>query len=104
MAYWYGSGVKTISAEAVKWFRKAAEQGEGTAQKLLGEAYAQGKGVRRDYVMAHMWANLAVVSGAHNAEEDQNFYASNMTSKQIEEAQRLAREWKPSAQAPRVGH
>jgi hypothetical protein len=51
-----------------------------------------------------MWANLAVVSGAHNAEEDQNFYASNMTSKQIEEAQRLAREWKPSAQAPRVGH
>ena len=51
MAYWYGSGVKTNSAEAVKWFRKAAEQGEGTAQKLLGEAYAQGKGVRRDYVM-----------------------------------------------------
>ncbi|MDL1959246.1 MAG: hypothetical protein LWX01_06035 [Deltaproteobacteria bacterium] len=32
-------------AEAVKWFRKAAEQGYADAQFFLGLMYAQGEGV-----------------------------------------------------------
>jgi TPR repeat protein len=100
-AYWYGSGVKRDYVEAVKWYRKAAEQGDGLSQYALSEAYGGGKGVRRDYVQAHMWANLAVVSGEAHAERDRNFYASQMTPKQIEEAGKLAREWKPSKQAPK---
>ena len=101
MSYWYGSGVKRDYAEAVKWYLKAAEQGSGFAQYALSEAYGKGQGVRRNYVQAHMWANLAVVSGEPRAERDRSFYESQMTPKQIEEAAKLAREWKPGKQVPK---
>jgi TPR repeat protein len=38
-------GVKQDAAEAVKWYRKAAEQGYARAQFNLGLMYAEGKGV-----------------------------------------------------------
>ena len=46
-------------AKAVSWCRKAAEQGYTPAQNVLGELYAEGKGVPQDYVLAHMWFNLS---------------------------------------------
>ena len=44
---------------SVKWYRKAAEQGDATAQTALGVMYKDGRGVPQDYVQAHMWYNLA---------------------------------------------
>ncbi len=44
--------------EAVKWFRKAAEQGHAGAQYHLGICYYKGKGVARDFVEAYAWSNL----------------------------------------------
>ena len=38
-------GVPENDAEAVKWFRKAADQGKANAQYNLGNMYANGKGV-----------------------------------------------------------
>jgi TPR repeat protein len=46
--YANGQGVPQDYAEAVKWFRKAAEQGNAMAQYNLGIAYANGQGVSRD--------------------------------------------------------
>src|SRR5690349_19754359 len=37
------------SAEAVKWYRKAAEQGFAPAEYRLGYSYEIGSGVARDY-------------------------------------------------------
>ena len=48
-----GQGVPQDYAEALKWFRKAADQGEATAQYDLGVLYAEGQGVSQDYVQAH---------------------------------------------------
>jgi TPR repeat protein len=36
----------------VKWFRKAAEQGDAEGQNNLGALYAQGQGIQRDYIRA----------------------------------------------------
>jgi TPR repeat protein len=47
--------VRKDPAEAVKWFRKAAEQNYDAAQNDLGVCYAQGKGVRKDYAEAVKW-------------------------------------------------
>jgi TPR repeat protein len=47
-----GKGAPQDFAEAVKWFRKAAEQGDAEAQNNLGAIYAQGQGVQRDYIRA----------------------------------------------------
>ena len=69
-------------AEAVKWFRLAADQGRADAQFNLG-----------------MWLNLAAsrASGATAkwSAEERDTVAGKMTPQQIAEAQRLAREWKP---------
>jgi TPR repeat protein len=43
-----GEGVPQDDAEAVKWYRRAAEQGLADAQVSLGQMYADGKGVLKD--------------------------------------------------------
>jgi TPR repeat protein len=92
------------NAEAVKWYRKAADQGYASAQWGLGEMYYAGRGVPQDYVLAHMWLNLAATAlglavGGRTAfglaASDRDKVAAKMTPAQIAEAQKLAREWKP---------
>jgi len=86
-------------AEALKWFRKAAEQGNALAQFSLGAMNATGKGVRQDFVEAHKWSNLAAAHGNKKAAKLRDRIAKKLTPAQIVEAQRLAREWKPQAEA-----
>ena len=50
--YANGQGVPQDYAEAVKWFRLAADQGDATAQFNLGIMYAKGQGVPQDYAEA----------------------------------------------------
>jgi TPR repeat protein len=86
-------------AQALVWYRRAAEQGDIGAQVALGLAYAQGIGVAQDYVEADKWFNIAA-SRAKSADElvdiasHHNKLARVMTSSQIAEAQKLAREWR----------
>ena len=97
--YYNGQGVQQDYAEAAKWTRKAAEQGYAPAQADLGVLYWNGQGVPQDVVLAYMWLSLAA---AHepNAVEERDLAASQMTSNEIAEAQRLAREWKPTTPSP----
>ena len=46
--YEHGEGVPKDEAEAVKWYRLAAEQGLAMAQFNLGITYASGRGVIED--------------------------------------------------------
>jgi uncharacterized protein len=60
--------------------------------------YFKGEGVLQDYVLAHMWFNLAAAAGdalSVDAATNRDFVTEKMTPAQIEEAQRLARAWKP---------
>ena len=59
--------------------------------------YDQGQGVPQDYIQAHMWFNLAGASGDADGIKERDAIAGKMTPDQIAEAQRLAREWKPTA-------
>jgi TPR repeat protein len=45
--------------EAVKWWRRAAEQGLAEAQYILGAMYVEGKMLPQDYVEGYKWLNLA---------------------------------------------
>jgi TPR repeat protein len=58
-----GEGVLQDHAEAVKWYRLAAEQGNAKAQYNLGVMYENGEGVRQDYVEAVTWYRLAADQG-----------------------------------------
>jgi len=58
--YEYGSsGVAKNPAEAMKWHRKAAEQGQAWAQLELGSKYEDGEGVPKDYGEAAKWLRMA---------------------------------------------
>jgi hypothetical protein len=43
-----------------------------------------------------MWFNLSASQGAGDATENRDLAASQMTPDQLAEAERLAREWKPT--------
>jgi hypothetical protein len=53
-------------------------------QGVVGEMYT------------HMWPSLAARSGNEYIRKKRDEVAANMTPDQIAEAQRLAREWKPT--------
>jgi TPR repeat protein len=53
--YKNGRGVAKDEAEAVKWYRKAAEQNHDQAQYNLGNSYFSGQGVATNYVEAVKW-------------------------------------------------
>ncbi len=61
--YYQGRGVPQDYAEAARWFRKAAEQGEVGAQTQLGFMYEKGQGVPQDYAEAARWYRKAVEQG-----------------------------------------
>lgn len=55
-AYLYGWGVDKNEVEAVKWLRKAAEQGQPLAQFDMGSVYQTGLGgVTKDAAQAFQW-------------------------------------------------
>ena len=54
-----GQGVAKDEVEAVKWYRKAAEQNHAAAQYNLGVCYANGQGVAKDEVEAVKWYRKA---------------------------------------------
>ena len=80
-------------AEAVKWFRMAAEQRFIKAQFSLGFMHQLGEGVPQNTIRAHMWFNLAARQGDTDAIQFSYGLASRMTPDQIAEAQWMARSW-----------
>ncbi len=69
--------------------------GSITGQFNFWGMYYEGKGLPRDYVLAHAWPNLAAAQGNDNAIKNREILETLMTPAQIAQAQRLAREWEP---------
>ncbi|MED5579516.1 MAG: tetratricopeptide repeat protein, partial [Nitrospinota bacterium] len=92
--YAKGYGVLKDYKEAVKWYTKAANQGVAKVQSNLGWMYERGIGVIKDKVQAHMWYNLASISGKSKyATQNRDIIEKEMSRAEIQEANRLAREW-----------
>jgi TPR repeat protein len=104
-AYDVGRGVPQDPAQAANWYRKAADDGSVDALYALGLLYQQGRGVPQDVVQADRWIVLAIQRYAasdkgkrEKAVQARKDIESRMTPAQVEQAQKLAREWKPGAQ------
>ncbi len=57
-------------AEALKWFKRAADQGLSKSQVSLGFLYGEGLGVKADHVQAFHWYSLAAAQGDPDGEFD----------------------------------
>lgn len=66
LRYLNGDGVPQDYLEAVRWFKKAAEQGFLLSQILLGNIYFNGDGMPQDYSEAVKWYRKAT---------EQSYYA-----------------------------
>ena len=77
--------------EAANWLRLAATQGENLAQMVLGAMYVDGRGVLKDYVLAHMWLNIASANGLEEAREHRDRVEAKLTRTQVLRATELAR-------------
>ena len=66
--YARGRGVAQDFAQAVAWYRKAAEQGEPDAQTSLGELCANGDGTPKDDGEAIKWFQKAAEQGDASAQ------------------------------------
>ena len=72
-----------------------AAQGDGRAQYLVGIIYRDGLGVQPDYVTAYAWLHVAAARGQPQAASARDGMSWRLTPSEIDEAQRLAREWRP---------
>ncbi len=55
-------------AQAIKWFTKAAEQGNTKAQQLVALMYKKGQGVKQDYAQTVKWFTKAAEQGDADAQ------------------------------------
>jgi uncharacterized protein len=96
LRYDKGEGVVKDHAEAAKWYRKAAEQNDADAQYNLAICYERGDGVAEDWVEAYKWLLLAARQGHEAPKEHMTLLESKLlTSEQIVQGQKRAREFKP---------
>jgi hypothetical protein len=94
--YARGDVVEQNLAEAVKWYRKAAEQGHDSAQYKLGLAYQKGKGVPKSETEAYIWLNISAENGAPfngrgRAVELADEIRASLSAIQLEQAEKIAK-------------
>ena len=68
-----GQGVPQDDAEAVRWYRLAADQGHSGAQNGLGLMYSNGEGVPQDYAESARWYRLAAEQGEASSQQNLGF-------------------------------
>ena len=90
-----GKGVTQDDAEAVKWYRKSAEQGNGLGQNNLGWMYNKGKGVTQDYAEAVKWYRKEAEQGNANGQDNLGWMYKN--GKGVDKDKELAAKWRCKA-------
>ena len=55
LKYRYGKGVAQDPSEAIKRYRKSADQGHAGSQYVIGGMYDKGEGITQDYAEPLMW-------------------------------------------------
>ena len=81
--------------EALMELQPLAEQGDARAQYLIGIIYRDGLSVQPDFVTAYAWLHVAAARGQPQAASARDGMSWRLTPSEIDEAQRLAREWRP---------
>ncbi|MDB9845091.1 sel1 repeat family protein [Burkholderiaceae bacterium] len=89
--YFGDDGLLQSYVEAVRWYKLAAVQGDSQAQGKLARMYQKGEGVLQDFLLGHMWANLAFAAGNEAARETRIIVAREMSPQQVAKAQAMAK-------------
>ncbi len=91
-----GSDLPKADVGTFELYRKAAEEGFGFGQFVLGQIYRDGRGVPQDRLSAYMWFLVAEHTSDYllkTISEAKARLARRLRDDQIAEAQRRASEW-----------
>ena len=84
-------------AEALAVWQVAADYGDTRSMMALARLYATGLGVPQNYILAHMWFNLAASRGEVEALSERDALAAKMSPDQVATAQERALSWRPGS-------
>jgi len=98
--YHYGLVGAANFAEALKWYRKSAAQGNADAMLGLGVMYSLGQGVGKDQVQSFKWLTLAASRLPQGPDRNRVMSAldtmkEQMSDADVAHAQTLAKDWTP---------
>jgi hypothetical protein len=94
--YMQGEGVQQDFKTAAFWYSQAADQGHGEAQWNLAGLLYEGLGVSRDIAKAYFWLTVAASRGDEDSKRDREAIKQELTVDQVQEAEKMASEWRPS--------
>ena len=95
LLYDAGRGVAQDAGQAAVLFERAAARSNALARTALGRKYYTGDGVTADPVVAYMYLTLGAGLGDSSGSELMRQIENELTPTQIDEARRLARNWRP---------
>ena len=91
-----GKGFPRDMEQAAAWYRKAAEQGDVTAQATLGVLYSIGQGVLQSDVEAYYWLDLAAAVKGPNQDKyaaNRQMVGTHITTEELDEVQERVAKW-----------
>jgi hypothetical protein len=94
-------------SEAVRWFTRAAEQGNVAAQSKLGALYYAGRGIPADLHQAYFWMLLARASGDSTSKVLAPAVTERLTTAEANSIEQQANAWLQQRMAtwkPTAGH
>jgi TPR repeat protein len=83
-------GIKQSYANALKWYKKAARQGQAEAMHNIGFLYLKGFGVDEDLYLALAWFKLSKKYGSQTAERTLKKLEPTFDELDEEESQEVA--------------
>ena len=86
----YDADEKKNYAEAIRWYRKAADKGLAKAQANLGLMYEKGQGVPQDYSLALDWYRKAAAQGFAAAQHSVGYFYEKGLGVKKDSAQAVA--------------
>ena len=88
-----GHDVERNRREAIKWLRKAAQQGLSRAQAKLADIYREQSDLKQAYAWFLVAAANSEGAGAQRIHDGMNRLAPELSEEEIDRAKKLAQRW-----------
>ena len=86
--------------DAYREFRGLAEVGYPVYQNIVAKMHADGKGVPKDLIIAHVWFSLSAAQGDQEGQSGKDQLAKAMTTDQLAKSSQLTQEYARKYLAP----
>ncbi len=91
-------------SQAPRWFEAAARQGLPQAQRHLGRALSEGRGISQNKAEAYVWLFLASAAGDPSVQDDLSALEAELGTAAVQQAKERARKLQETVARPVAAH